>query len=95
MQVELADTYVKGSSAPMEEIYCFAGNPLDRVSQRRQDREWVASLLEDPETRLLPLHDLKPQTRHSSVAALNWQRSRAMAAADRRRRHPDPSRCPR
>lgn len=57
----------------MEEIYCFAGNPLDRVSQRRQDGEWVASLLEDPESRLLPLHGLKPQTRHSSVAALNWQ----------------------
>jgi NAD+ diphosphatase len=58
----------------MEEIYCFAGNPLDRVSQRRQDAEWVVSLLEDPESRLLPLHGLKPQTRHSSVAALNWQR---------------------
>jgi NAD+ diphosphatase len=57
----------------MEEIYCFAGNPLDRVSQRRQDAEWVVSLLEDPESRLLPLHGLKPQTRHSSVAALNWQ----------------------
>lgn len=57
----------------MEEIYCFAGNPLDRVSQRRQDGDWVASLLEDPESRLLPLHGLKPQTRHSSVAALNWQ----------------------
>ena len=41
----------------MEEIYCFAGNPLDRVSQRRQDAGWVASLLDDPESRLLPLHD--------------------------------------
>ena len=42
----------------MEEIYCFAGNPLDRVSQRRQDAGWVASLLEDPATRVLPLHGL-------------------------------------
>ena len=49
----------------MEEIYCFAGNPLDRVSQRRQDAGWVASLLEDPATRLLPLHGLKPQIRHN------------------------------
>jgi NAD+ diphosphatase len=58
----------------MEEIYCFAGNPLDRVSQRRQDADWVASLLRHPETQLLPLHGLKPQVRHSSAAALNWQK---------------------
>jgi len=57
----------------MEEIYCFAGNPLDRVSQRRQDAGWVASLLEDPSTRVLLLHGLKPQIRHSSAAALDWQ----------------------
>jgi len=57
----------------MEEIYCFAGNPLDRVSQRRQDAGWVASLLEQPETRLLPLHDLKPQVRHASAVNLDWQ----------------------
>lgn len=57
----------------MEEIYCFAGNPLDRVSQRRQDAGWVASLLERPNTRVLPLHGLKPQIRHSSAVALAWQ----------------------
>jgi len=57
----------------MEEIYCFAGNPLDRVSQRRQDAAWTASLLEDPTTRVLPLHGLKPPVRHSSAAALDWQ----------------------
>src|SRR6266436_9109075 len=57
----------------MEEIYCFAGNPLDRVSQRRQDAGWVASLLQQPETRLLPLHDLKPQVRHASAVDLDWQ----------------------
>src|SRR5205085_3384662 len=60
-------------AAQMEEIYCFAGNPLDRVSQRRQDAGWVASLLDDPATRVLPLHGLKPQIRHSSAAALDWQ----------------------
>ena len=57
----------------MEEIYCFAGNPLDRVSQRRQDAGWVASLLKDPNTRLLPLHGLKPRIRHSSAVSLDWQ----------------------
>src|SRR5437764_13160508 len=60
-------------AAQMEEIYCCAGNPLDRVSQRRQDAAWLASLLEDPGTRMLPLHGLKPQIRHSSAAGLGWQ----------------------
>src|SRR5260370_37353449 len=58
----------------MEEIYCFAGNPLDRVSERRRDADWIASLLDDPETRLLPLHGLKPLVRHASAVALDWQR---------------------
>jgi NAD+ diphosphatase len=57
----------------MEEIYCFAGNPLDRVSQRRQDAGWVRSLLEDPETQLLLLHELKPRVRHASAIDLDWQ----------------------
>jgi NAD+ diphosphatase len=57
----------------MEEIYCFAGNPLNRVSQRRQDAGWVASLLQDPGTRLLPLHGLKPRVHHSSAVSLYWQ----------------------
>ena len=39
----------------MEEIYCFAGNPLDRVSERRRDAGWIASLLEEPATRVIPL----------------------------------------
>src|ERR1700737_1138722 len=57
----------------MEEIYCFAGNPLDRVSQRRQDAGWGASLLENAPPRGLPRPGLKPQIRHSSAAALDWQ----------------------
>lgn len=56
----------------MEEIYCFAGNPLDRVSQRRQDAAWVAALLDDPLTRLLPLRELKPLVRDGSTD-LDWQ----------------------
>ena len=45
------DRHRGGMLPGMEEIYCFAGNPLDRVSQRRRDAGWVASLLEDPATR--------------------------------------------
>ena len=57
----------------MEEIYCFAGNPLDRASQRRQNAGWVASLLDDPQSRLLPLDGLKPRMREAGAVALDWQ----------------------
>jgi NAD+ diphosphatase len=54
----------------VEEAYCFGGNPLDRASERRDDAEWIAALLGDPQTRLIALRDLKPFTRGS---ALDWQ----------------------
>jgi NAD+ diphosphatase len=57
----------------MEEIYTFAGNPLDRVSQRRHDAKWVASLLDDRNTRVLPLRELKPLVRDSAETVLDWQ----------------------
>src|SRR3989442_4391363 len=57
----------------MDDIYCFGGNPLDRASERRNDREWIAALLDDPETRILALRDLKPLTRDTAVPALDWQ----------------------
>jgi len=59
--------------ADMEDIYCFAGNTLDRVSERRDDREWIATLLDDPGTRMLPLRDLKPLVRGTVTPALDWQ----------------------
>jgi NAD+ diphosphatase len=57
----------------MEEIYTFAGNPLDRVSQRRTDALWLRSLLDDPATRLLPLSELKPLVRDPETGELDWQ----------------------
>ncbi|HJU20066.1 MAG TPA: NAD(+) diphosphatase [Stellaceae bacterium] len=57
----------------MEEIYCFAGNPLDRASQRRQDPRWIAALLDDPQSLVLPLIDLKPLVREGTPAALDWR----------------------
>jgi NAD+ diphosphatase len=58
----------------MEEIYCFAGNPLDRASERRRDAAWIASLLNDPAARILPLSDLRPLTRGSASPVLDWQK---------------------
>jgi NAD+ diphosphatase len=57
----------------MEDIYCFGGNPLDRASERRGDREWIGKLLDDTETRVLALRDLKPFTRDGARPALDWQ----------------------
>ena len=57
----------------MEDICCFGGNTLDRVSERRDDAEWIAKLLATPETRVLPLRDLKPFTRGTAAPALDWQ----------------------
>jgi NAD+ diphosphatase len=56
-----------------EEVYCFGGNPLDRSSERREDREWIGKLLDDRESRVLALRDLKPFTRGGAVPALDWQ----------------------
>jgi hypothetical protein len=57
----------------VEDVYCFGGNPLDRASERRDDGDWIAKLLADPDTRLLPLRDLKPFTRGTTVPTVDWQ----------------------
>jgi len=57
----------------MEEIYCFAGNPLDRASERRRDSEWIRSLFDDPRAQILPLCDLRPLTRGAEPTVLDWQ----------------------
>ena len=57
----------------MEDVYCFGGNPLDRVSERRDDADWIATLLDNPRTRLLALRELKPFTRSTPTPALDWQ----------------------
>ncbi len=57
----------------MEEIYCFAGNPLDRASERRRDQAWVQSLIERPDSCVLPLYELKPAVRDMRQPALDWQ----------------------
>jgi NAD+ diphosphatase len=65
----------------MEEIYCFAGNPLDRMSERRRDAGWIATLLADPAAQILPLVDLRPLTRRDGAApALDWQPAAAWRA---------------
>src|SRR5262245_15061109 len=57
----------------LEEIYCFAGNTLDRMSECRDDAQWIAALLDDPATRMLPLRDLKPFVLGGASPMLDWQ----------------------
>jgi NAD+ diphosphatase len=58
----------------MEDIYCFAGNPLDRQSEHRRDRAWIAERLADPAARILPLVELRPLTRgDGATPELDWQ----------------------
>jgi NAD+ diphosphatase len=57
----------------MEEIYCFAGNPLDRAAPRRQDPDWVAALLDDPHSLILPFFDLKPLVREGPPVMPDWR----------------------
>jgi NAD+ diphosphatase len=57
----------------MEEIYCFAGNPLDRASEHRRDTAWIGALLADPAARILPLFDLRPSIRDDDSVELDWQ----------------------
>ncbi len=64
----------------MEEVYCFGGNPLDRASERRRDKEWIAGLLADPAARILPLCDLRPLTRGEGSPVLDWQPAAAWRA---------------
>ena len=56
----------------MEEICPFAGNPLDRVSERRRDAAWIAGLLADPAACVLPMCDLRPLVA-GDAATLDWQ----------------------
>src|ERR1700746_784879 len=57
----------------MEEIYCFAGNPLDRASERRRDTDWIGSLLADSAARGLRLSELRPLIRGTDAIELDWQ----------------------
>jgi NAD+ diphosphatase len=38
----------------------FAGNPLNRVSEKRNDADWVAAMRRDPSSFILPLWRLQP-----------------------------------
>jgi NAD+ diphosphatase len=50
----------------------FAGNPLDRESIRRRDREWLDAQLAAPESRFLPLWKSLPLLKLGPERSLAW-----------------------
>lgn len=57
----------------MEEVYAFGGNPLDRVSERRADAALLAALLDDPQSRVVLLRELKPLVTAQTPPRIAWQ----------------------
>jgi NAD+ diphosphatase len=41
-------------------MFAFAGNPLDRASEKRSDAAWLSAARADPGSRVLPLWKLQP-----------------------------------
>ncbi len=56
----------------MYELMPFSGNPLDWVSNLRQDKDWVAAQVAAPQSMFLPLRNLNPLTVEVSSPALRW-----------------------
>ena len=48
----------------------FAGNPLDRAAEKRNDQAWLAAQLDDARTRVLALQSGKPLVREGGLAFL-------------------------
>jgi len=47
----------------------FAGNPLNRVSEKRTDSNWIESKWRDPSSLVLPMHRLEPFLRGTENSA--------------------------
>lgn len=66
----------------------FAGNPLNRASDRRGDTAWLAALLEAPETLALPLWNGAPMVEKGPngmrLAYISGDLAREVAAGDER-----------
>jgi NAD+ diphosphatase len=52
--------------------HVYAGNPLDRGDRERRDEEWLADRAKDPESKFLPLWDLRVPISNGSDNSLGW-----------------------
>ena len=61
----------------------YAGNPLNRVAAERRNEDWIRERLQDPTTRLLPLHRLlAPVAEQDGALRLAWAPLSDLADAD-------------
>jgi len=59
----------------------FSGNTIDRLDGLRHDAAAVASLRDDPSSRFLPFHDLKPWITLSGSPRLGWVAGKTLDSA--------------
>jgi NAD+ diphosphatase len=58
----------------MKSAIPYSGNPLDRLSPRRTDANWVAQRLAEPQTRFLPFWKLQVLVKQGEQPELGWAR---------------------
>jgi NAD+ diphosphatase len=70
-------------------MFAFAGNPLDRASEKRADSAWLAAARAAPGSRVLPLWKLQPlllgpedSTRSTELAFVESALANGLGAAD-------------
>ncbi len=64
----------------MAKPHTFAGSPLDRAAHLRDDAEWLAAALADPQSRLVPLWELKALVALGEPPSIAWQPAPSVAA---------------
>jgi NAD+ diphosphatase len=70
-------------------MFAFAGNPLDRASEKRGDAAWLSAARADPASRVLPLWKLQPlllgaenQARSTELGFVDGALASGLGAAD-------------
>ncbi|MAL78887.1 MAG: NAD(+) diphosphatase [Sneathiella sp.] len=57
----------------MNKPIVFGGGNLDRASHVRNDPDWIEQKIKDPNSRFLPLHQLKALINLRGMAAIDWR----------------------
>ncbi len=57
----------------MAQVNTFAGSPLDRAGHERDDGDWLAAHRAAPDTRFLPLWQLRGLMRPGAELAISWR----------------------
>ncbi len=61
------------STPPVDNPITFSGSPLDRVSDKRKNADWLADQMSSSKSLFLPLHELKVPVELGRQPRLNWR----------------------